>query len=85
MDPKWQTPGVELPPPEVWWKIYRFPEKRKRKTISNPDTAKELAEKFVPEGSKGKVIVEAWAGEFSSGKPEWFGCRTRYCVQDLDS
>lgn len=66
LDKKWQTPGIQLPPPEEWWKIYRFPEKRKRKTISNPETAKSLAEKFVPEGSKEKVIVEAWAGEFGS-------------------
>lgn len=59
---KGPTPSVELPPPEDWWKIFRFPEKRKRRTICNPDTAKKLAEVLVPEGSEGKVIIEAWAG-----------------------
>ncbi|KAJ3498190.1 hypothetical protein NMY22_g19624 [Coprinellus aureogranulatus] len=59
---KYRTPGLELPPPEEWWKLFRFPEKRKRKTLCNPDTARKLAEVYVPEGSKGKVVVEAWAG-----------------------
>lgn len=59
---KWKTPGVELPPLEEWWKIFRYSELRKRRTIKNPETAKMLAELYVPEGSKDKVIIEAWAG-----------------------
>ncbi|KAF5326395.1 hypothetical protein D9611_000498 [Ephemerocybe angulata] len=59
---EWKTPGVELPPPSLWWKIFRFPEKRKRKTMLNEETARRLAEYYVPEGSKDKVIIEAFAG-----------------------
>lgn len=62
MEEKWQTPGVELPPLEEWWKLFRFPEKRKRKTLCNKETAEKMAEVLVPEGSKGKVIIEAWPG-----------------------
>lgn len=59
---EWKTPGVQLPPAEEWPKVFRFADKQKRKTLSNPETAKRLAEIFVPEGSKDKVIVEAYAG-----------------------
>ncbi|KAJ2912413.1 hypothetical protein MD484_g7999, partial [Candolleomyces efflorescens] len=56
------TGTAELPPMEDWRKTFRFSEKRKRKTLCNEETAKKLAELFVPEGSKDKIIVEGYAG-----------------------
>jgi transcription factor 1 len=56
------TSATELPPIEHWKKTFKFSEKRKRKTLCNAETAKKLAELFVPEGSKDKIIVEAYAG-----------------------
>ncbi|KAJ2930301.1 hypothetical protein H1R20_g6796, partial [Candolleomyces eurysporus] len=60
--PRVAPEGTELPPVEDWVKTFKFSEKRKRKTLCNVETAKKLAELFVPEGSKDKIIVEAYAG-----------------------
>ena len=60
--PRVAPANSELPPLEDWGKIFKFSEKRKRKTLCNAETAKKLAEILVPEGSKDKIIVEGYAG-----------------------
>ena len=56
---------LELPPAEEWH--HYFPVKKEtahRTMISNTETARILAEKFVPEGSKNKIIIEANPGQY---------------------
>jgi hypothetical protein len=56
---------VDLPPITEWRK--HFPstlETNHRVSIRNPDTAAIMADAFVPEGSKDKVIIESFPGEF---------------------
>lgn len=56
---------LELPPGEEWH--HYFPIKKEtahRTTVSNTETARILAEKFVPKGSKDKVIIEANPGQY---------------------
>ncbi|KJA20076.1 hypothetical protein HYPSUDRAFT_43714 [Hypholoma sublateritium FD-334 SS-4] len=54
---------LELPPAEQWH--HYFPARKDwsyRTTISNPESARKLAESFVPEGSRDKVVIEANPG-----------------------
>lgn len=56
---------VELPPLSEWSRY--FPSSfavKTRASIMNQEHAKKVAEAFVPAGSKGKVIVEAFPGVF---------------------
>lgn len=55
---------MELPEHLFWREHFTAtgPVIRDRVTVSNPETARLLAERFVPEGSEGKVIVEAYPG-----------------------
>jgi len=57
------VPPGELPPIELWRK-YFLTEKvvSRRSVIRNPETAAMLAETFVPEGSKDKIIIDASPG-----------------------
>lgn len=62
VDPALISP-MELPPPGTWSQY--FPSNRDwahRTTLSNAESARQLAELFVPEGSKDKIIIEANAG-----------------------
>ena len=61
-DQDWQS-RVELPPVEEWNEI--FPghySVTTRLTLHNADTAREIAEAYISEGSEGKTIVEAYPG-----------------------
>jgi len=55
---------LDLPPHSQW--INYFPTSgialRGRISLANPETAALVADSFVPEGSKGKVIIEAYPG-----------------------
>lgn len=55
---------INLPDPLDWRTIFP-PGKlgKERISVSNPDTAAAIAEAFVPEGSKDKVVIEAFPGE----------------------
>jgi hypothetical protein len=56
---------VNLPPIDQWQKY--FPPvlgTYNRVSLRNPQTAARLAEAFVPNGSTGKVVIEAYAGGF---------------------
>ncbi|EAU91159.1 hypothetical protein CC1G_03327 [Coprinopsis cinerea okayama7 len=59
-------PSVNLPAPEKWAESFNVKLSTKplsgRISVSNPETADKLANAFVPEGSKDKVIVEAYPG-----------------------
>ena len=55
--------GWDLPPLNLWRK--HFPLEKSslhRSVIRNPDTAAMLADAFVPEGSKDKIIIDACPG-----------------------
>lgn len=55
---------LELPPGEHWH--HYFPARKDwsyRTTISNVESARKLAESFVPEGSKDKVVIEVNPGQ----------------------
>jgi len=52
-----------LPPIDKWRRIFSIMEgHRLRSFLRNPDTARMLAEAFVPEGSKDLIIIEAAPG-----------------------
>ncbi|KAG6865520.1 hypothetical protein C0991_001841 [Blastosporella zonata] len=55
---------LELPTdPKEWARLFKVPLLvNHRVSLRNPDTAAKVAEAFVPEGSQGKVIVEAYPG-----------------------
>ncbi|KAF7428018.1 Mitochondrial transcription factor 1 [Pleurotus ostreatus] len=55
---------VDLPPPSEWRKYFRSDTllTRDRASIKDQDTANAMAEAFVPAGSEGKVIIEAYPG-----------------------
>jgi transcription factor 1 len=55
-----------LPPPSQWKKHWNTIQSaiRDRSSVSNPATAALLADSLVPEGSKDKVIIEAFPGQF---------------------
>ena len=57
------VPPGELPPIELWRK-YFLTEKvaSHRSVVRNPETAAMLAETFVPEGSKDKIIIDVSPG-----------------------
>lgn len=56
---------IDLPDPQEWRAFFPPQKCRDRISISNPDTAATLAEAFVPEGSRDKVIIEAFPGELT--------------------
>ena len=71
VEPRWKPDPsdqqVNLPPVSEWTKL--FPHHnvvRERVYLRNPTTADVVAEAFVPEGSKGKVIVETFPGNVRS-------------------
>ncbi|KAF8902941.1 S-adenosyl-L-methionine-dependent methyltransferase [Gymnopilus junonius] len=54
---------VQLPHMDTWRKVFHMTKDvGKRVSLRNPDTAKMLAESFVPEGSRDKVVIEASPG-----------------------
>lgn len=58
----WQS-RLELPPVEEWNDV--FPSHytiRSRLSLHNQQTARDLAEAYIPDGSKGKTIIEAFPG-----------------------
>jgi hypothetical protein len=58
-----EVPAGELPPLHLWRKF--FPTEKAslhRCAVRNPETAAMLADIFVPEGSKDKIIIEASPG-----------------------
>lgn len=59
-----QVDGPELPPISEWRKHFPSTLSMHRVFIRNPDTADLLANAFVPEGSKDKVIIEGYPGKF---------------------
>ena len=60
---------VDLPPIDQWRKTFSMAFRiGHRVSVRNPDTAAKIAEAFVPEGSRDKVIVEAFPG--SSHSPQ---------------
>ncbi|KAI4524473.1 S-adenosyl-L-methionine-dependent methyltransferase [Schizophyllum commune Loenen D] len=61
-DEDWQS-RVTLPPVEDWNEM--FPSHYSvttRLTLHNANTAREIAEAYIPEGSEGKTIIEAYPG-----------------------
>ncbi|KAJ8518146.1 hypothetical protein ONZ45_g4748 [Pleurotus djamor] len=58
------TSKLELPPLTEWRKHFRNDSviTRDRVSVKKPQTADMIAEGFVPEGSEGKVIIEAYPG-----------------------
>lgn len=54
---------ITLPNPLDWRSVFPPIKLKDRISVSNPDTAAEMAEAFVPEGSKDKVVIEAFPGE----------------------
>lgn len=57
---------ITLPPTPQWRKHWTttYASVRDRTSVSNPNTAALLADSLVPEGSKNKVIIEAFPGIF---------------------
>lgn len=54
----------DLPPIMEWRKYFTSTlESNHRISIRNPETAAAMADAFVPEGSHGKVVIEAFPGE----------------------
>lgn len=54
---------LELPPDAEWRQVFAANmEAHHRVSVRNPMTAAKLAEAFVPTGSKGKVVIEAYPG-----------------------
>jgi len=57
------VPPGELPPIDLWRKYFLFEKvATHRSVIRNPETAAMLAETFVPEGSKDKIIIDVSPG-----------------------
>ncbi|KAF8198108.1 S-adenosyl-L-methionine-dependent methyltransferase [Pholiota molesta] len=53
----------ELPPLELWAHFFPYTkETQHRTTIQNPETARMIAEALIPEGSKDKIIIDAYPG-----------------------
>ena len=54
---------LNLPPIDKWRQYFAIMEgQRLRFFLRNPDTARTLAEAFIPEGSKDLIVIEAAAG-----------------------
>ncbi|KAF8971134.1 S-adenosyl-L-methionine-dependent methyltransferase [Flammula alnicola] len=63
IEPLTHTSTLELPPIDEWRKYFALTrESAHRASVRNPETARMLAEAFVPEGSKDKIIIEASPG-----------------------
>lgn len=61
--PKEGSFGVDLPPLEEWYKHFPWStEAKSRSTLANPEICKRLAEAIIPEGSKDKIVLEAFPG-----------------------
>jgi hypothetical protein len=59
-------PQLNLPPIDKWRQLFSIMEgHRLRLFLRNPDTARMLAEAFVPEGSKDLIVIEAAPGMYS--------------------
>jgi transcription factor 1 len=59
--------GWDLPPLNLWRKYFPLDKSSlHRSVIRNPDTAAMLADAFVPEGSKDKIIIDACPGTVHS-------------------
>ncbi|KAF5351667.1 hypothetical protein D9756_007711 [Leucocoprinus leucothites] len=57
------APQADLPPAEEWLNYFPWTmENKGRASVMNPETAQELAEAYVPEGSKDRIIIEAFPG-----------------------
>jgi hypothetical protein len=57
---------LNLPPIDKWRQYFAIMEgQRLRFFLRNPDTARMLAEAYVPEGSKDLIVIEAAAGMLS--------------------
>jgi transcription factor 1 len=61
--PKDPKDRIILPDPSEWRAIFSAVKAKNRISVSNPHSAAMLADAFVPRGSKGKVIIEAFPGE----------------------
>lgn len=58
------SPGLELPPPSEWKRHFNANAYTStRVTIFNPKTAAQVADAFVPHGSQGKTVIEAFPGQ----------------------
>lgn len=58
-----QKSKVHLPPISTWRRVFRITkEVGKRVSMRNPATCRKLAEAYVPEGSKDRVVIEASPG-----------------------
>lgn len=56
-------PYLDLPPMDEWKQTFKDVVTPKiRPTLRNPDTAMMLAEQFIPEGSRDKIVIEASSG-----------------------
>ncbi|KAF9448220.1 S-adenosyl-L-methionine-dependent methyltransferase [Macrolepiota fuliginosa MF-IS2] len=55
--------GAELPPLNEWSSYFPWSfDTKARSTVMNAETAKKLAEAFVPQGSENKIVLEAFPG-----------------------
>uniref|UniRef100_A0A8H7Y7I9 rRNA adenine N(6)-methyltransferase n=1 Tax=Psilocybe cubensis TaxID=181762 RepID=A0A8H7Y7I9_PSICU len=61
-NPSGEIPFLNLPPMAQWKEVFSHVRESKRPTLRNPETALMLADKIIPEGSKDKVIIEAFSG-----------------------
>ena len=56
---------LDLPPIDKWRQYFAIMEgQRLRFFLRNPDTARMLAEAFIPKGSKDLIVIEAAAGMY---------------------
>lgn len=55
--------ALALPERSSWQKAFPYSKSRDRISLNNSATAAAIAEAYVPAGSKGKVIIEAFPGE----------------------
>ncbi|KAK7045566.1 hypothetical protein VNI00_007398 [Paramarasmius palmivorus] len=53
---------TELPPVSQWQKLFHARSQSHRVSLADAEVAPLVADAFVPEGSKGKVIIEAFPG-----------------------
>ncbi|TFK74052.1 S-adenosyl-L-methionine-dependent methyltransferase [Pluteus cervinus] len=56
------TPEARLPPIDTWRKLFPSTTVHQRVSIRNPETAQSVANAFIPEGSRDKVVIEAYPG-----------------------
>lgn len=66
---------ADLPSQDEWRKIFpHLLANANRVSIRNPQTASRLADVFIPQGSGGKIVIEAFPGKPSSGTVS-FACK----------